>query len=39
LTAIEERPRDVFDCLKGKVEILGDLLAPIVPPEDWESSR
>ena len=23
--------------LKGRIEILGDIVSPIVPPEDWEA--
>jgi len=33
--ADEVRP-SVFDSLKGKIEILGDIVSPVVPPEDWE---
>ena len=33
-------PRDdVFGCLKGVVEIVGDIESPIVPPEDWEANQ
>lgn len=33
-------PRDdVFGCLKGVVEIVGDIESPLVPPEDWEALR
>jgi prevent-host-death family protein len=28
---------DVFGYMKGKVRILGDLVAPITPAEDWET--
>jgi prevent-host-death family protein len=30
---------EVFDSLKGKIEILGDILSPVVPAEDWESLK
>jgi prevent-host-death family protein len=33
------QPAEVFGCLKGEIEIVGDLLAPLVPPEDWEALR
>jgi len=28
-----------FDSLKGKIEILGDIVSPVVPPEDWEALK
>lgn len=33
------RPKKVFGCLKGEVEIVGDILLPFVPPEDWDALR
>jgi prevent-host-death family protein len=30
---------DVFDCLKGVIEIVGDIESPVVPPEDWDALR
>lgn len=32
----DEPPPPIFDSLKGKIEIVGDIVSPIVPPEDWE---
>jgi prevent-host-death family protein len=29
--------KDVFGCMRGRLEILGDIVAPAVPTEDWES--
>jgi prevent-host-death family protein len=29
----------VFGCLKGVMEIVGDIESPAVPPEDWEANR
>ena len=35
-----EKPReDIFGCLKGVVEITGDIEAPVVPASDWEQAR
>lgn len=35
-----EGPRSTaFDSLKGKIEILGDIVSPIVPPEDWDALK
>jgi hypothetical protein len=30
-------PKEVFGCLKGEVEIVGDIQLPLVPPEDWDA--
>ena len=30
------KPDDIFDYMKGKVKILGDIVEPITPEEDWE---
>jgi prevent-host-death family protein len=27
---------DIFDYMKGKVKIVGDIVGPITPEEDWE---
>jgi prevent-host-death family protein len=32
-------PRDILGCLKGVIEIVGDLESPLVPPEEWEALR
>jgi antitoxin (DNA-binding transcriptional repressor) of toxin-antitoxin stability system len=32
-------PEDIFGCLKGEIEIVGDILSPVVPAEDWEALR
>jgi prevent-host-death family protein len=39
LVPIEQAPRSVFGCMAGTAEILGDLIAPTTPPEDWEANR
>jgi prevent-host-death family protein len=35
----DEQPRDVLGCLAGKIEILGDIVSPITPLEDWDSLK
>jgi antitoxin (DNA-binding transcriptional repressor) of toxin-antitoxin stability system len=30
---------DVFGCLRGKMKIVGDIIGPAVPLEDWEVLR
>lgn len=37
LVTADGEPEEIFGCLKGEIEIVGDLLAPLVPPEDWEA--
>jgi prevent-host-death family protein len=37
LVPSDEGSREVFDCLRGRLEIVGDLVAPI--GEEWEASR
>ena len=31
-----EAASPIFDSLKGKIEIVGDIVSPITPLEDWE---
>jgi len=33
------RGDDVFGCLEGIVEIVGDIESPVVPLEEWEATR
>ena len=39
LVPIEEEPRNIFGCMAGTAKILGDLLEPVVDPDDWEVNR
>jgi len=39
LVPAEELRTSAFDSLKGKIEILGDIVSPVVPWEDWESLK
>jgi prevent-host-death family protein len=39
LVPAEEGRSEVFDSLKGRIEILGDIVSPVVPPEDWETLK
>jgi prevent-host-death family protein len=36
LVPADGRPEDVFGCMRGEVEIVGDIVSPAVPLEDWE---
>jgi prevent-host-death family protein len=33
------KPEDIFGCMRGEVEIVGDILSPAVPLEDWDALR
>jgi prevent-host-death family protein len=35
----EEKPRSVFGCLAGEVEIVGDIESPVAEPGDWDALR
>jgi len=39
LVPADGQPENVFGCLKGEVEIVGDIVSPAVPLEDWEVLR
>jgi prevent-host-death family protein len=39
LVPVDTRGHDIFGCLKGVVEIVGDIESPLVAPEDWEANR
>jgi prevent-host-death family protein len=39
LVPAEELRTTAFDSLKGKIEILGDIVSPVVPWEDWEALK
>lgn len=39
LVPADEAPRDVFGCLEGTVEIVGDVEAPVEPAESWTALR
>ncbi len=35
----DENPPDILGCLEGRIEILGDIVSPVTPLEDWERFR
>ena len=39
LVPVEDSRSSAFDSLKGKIEILGDIVSPVVPLEDWEALK
>lgn len=36
LVPADTPPEDIFGCLRDQVEIVGDIVSPAVPLEDWE---
>jgi prevent-host-death family protein len=36
LVPLDEPASPIFNSLKGKIEILGDIVSPVTPLEDWE---
>jgi prevent-host-death family protein len=39
LVPADGQPDDVFGCMNGEIEIVGDIVSPAVPLEDWEILR
>lgn len=35
----DEKPPGIFGRLAGKIEIVGDIVSPITPLEDWENLK
>ena len=36
LAPLKSEPDDIFNCLAGEMEIVGDITSPVVPAEDWD---
>lgn len=39
LVPADKNPDDIFGCLKGVFEIVGDIESPVVSPDEWEANR
>jgi prevent-host-death family protein len=39
LVPVNGRGGDVFGCLEGVFQIVGDIESPVVPPEEWEANQ
>ncbi len=39
LVPAAQRSPDILGCLKGVVEIVGDIESPLLPPEAWKVMR
>ena len=37
LVPAEGQPENIFGCLRDEIEIVGDILSPAVPSEDWNA--
>ena len=36
---INDEPREVFGALAGEIEVLGDLVAPVLPASAWKTDK
>jgi len=36
LVPVEEAQRNIFGCLQGVIEIVGDIETPLLEPEEWQ---
>jgi prevent-host-death family protein len=39
LVPVDEPARDVFGCLWGELEVVGDIVSPVIAPSAWKGSR
>jgi prevent-host-death family protein len=39
LVPVDPPGEDIFGCLAGIIEIVGDIESPVEPPEAWEALR
>lgn len=39
LAPLDDAKDDFFDRLKGQFKVVGDIVSPIVPPEDWDALK
>ena len=37
LVPAKRQEDDIFNYMAGKVKIVGDIVGPVTPPEDWEN--
>ena len=35
----DEQAEDIFGCLAGRIEIVGDIEAPVIDPGEWDALR
>jgi len=39
LVPAKSQPTEIFGCMQAEVEIVGDIVSPAIPAEDWELLR
>ena len=39
LVPANARGRSLLGCLAGTIEVIGDIVGPVVAPEEWEAER
>ena len=37
LVPAEKQADDIFDYMAGKARVIGDIVGPVTPPDDWEN--
>lgn len=38
LVPLKKDSDDIFDYMAGRAKVVGDIVGPVTPPEDWENS-
>jgi prevent-host-death family protein len=38
LVPVKNNADDIFDYMAGRAKVVGDIVGPVTPPEDWENS-
>lgn len=38
LVPVTKDADDIFDYMAGRAKMVGDIVGPVTPPEDWENS-
>ena len=39
LVPMERKQDDIFGFLKGKLKVVGDIVSPVIPAEEWDVMR
>ncbi len=39
LVPADEKPRSILGCMAGTAEVVGDIVGPVIAPEEWEALR
>lgn len=39
LVPVDAPAESIFGCLEGEIEVVGDIVSPIAPPDDWDVTK